>query len=76
VNPWPLAESASVRVADSSRASRAKNEKMAKDLRSVADMQAGGRYRVVGEATKQYVDTLCEETDRRRPKFTLIDWHR
>jgi hypothetical protein len=40
-----------------------------------ADMQSGGLYRFVGESTKQYVDTLCEEMDRRRIKFTPIDWH-
>jgi hypothetical protein len=31
-----------------------------------ADMQSGGRYRFVGESTKQYADTLREEMDRRR----------
>jgi hypothetical protein len=41
-----------------------------------ADMQSGGRYRFVGESTKQYADTLCEEMDRRRIEFTPIDWQR
>jgi hypothetical protein len=41
-----------------------------------ADMQAGGRYRFMGESVKQYADRLREEMDRRRLRFTLIDWHR
>jgi hypothetical protein len=41
-----------------------------------ADIQSGGRYRFIGESTKQYADTLREEMDRRRMKFTPIDWHR
>jgi hypothetical protein len=41
-----------------------------------ADMQSGGRYRFVGESTKQYADTLCEEMDRRRIEFAPIDWQR
>jgi hypothetical protein len=41
-----------------------------------ADMQSGERYRFVGESTRQYADTLREEMDRRRMKFTPIDWHR
>jgi hypothetical protein len=41
-----------------------------------ADMQAGGRYRFMGESVKQYADRLREEMDRRRLRFTPIDWHR
>jgi hypothetical protein len=41
-----------------------------------ADMQSGGRYRFIGESVKQYAETLREEMDRRRIKFTPIDWHR
>jgi hypothetical protein len=41
-----------------------------------ADMHSGGRYRFIGEATRQYADTLREEMERRRHKFTPIDWHR
>jgi hypothetical protein len=41
-----------------------------------ADMQSGKRYRFVGDSTKQYADTICKEMDRRRIKFTPIDWHR
>jgi hypothetical protein len=40
-----------------------------------ADMQSGGRYRFVGESTRQYADTLCEEMGRRRINFAPIDWH-
>jgi hypothetical protein len=40
-----------------------------------ADMQFGGRYRFAGESMKQYADTLREEMDRRRLKFTPIDWY-
>jgi hypothetical protein len=40
-----------------------------------ADMHSGGRYRFVGQSVKQYADTLREEMDRRRIKFTPIDWH-
>ena len=41
-----------------------------------ADMQAGGRYRFMGESVKQYADRLREEMDRRRLRFIPIDWHR
>ena len=41
-----------------------------------ADMKAGGRYRFMGESVKQYADRLREEMDRRRLRFTPIDWHR
>jgi hypothetical protein len=42
----------------------------------VADLQAGGRYRLMGDSAKQYADRLCEEMDRRWLHFTPIDWHR
>jgi hypothetical protein len=38
------------------------------------DMRAGGRYRFAGEGVKQYADKLREEMDRRRLRFTPIDW--
>jgi hypothetical protein len=41
-----------------------------------ADKQAGGRYRFVGDAAKQYADRLRNEMERRRLRFTPIDWHR
>jgi hypothetical protein len=40
-----------------------------------ADMQSGGRYRFAGESMKQYAGILREEMDRRRLKFTPIDWY-
>jgi hypothetical protein len=40
------------------------------------DMQAGGRYRLVGEGVKQYADKLREEMERRRLRYTPIDWNR
>ena len=42
----------------------------------VADMRAGGRYRLIGDSVKQYADRLGEEMDRRRLRFTPIDWQR
>jgi hypothetical protein len=42
----------------------------------VADMQAGGRYRLIGESVKRYADRLGEEMNRRRLRFTPIDWQR
>jgi site-specific DNA-adenine methylase len=41
-----------------------------------ADNQSGGRYRFVGESTKQYASKLREEMDRRRLRFIPIDWPR
>jgi hypothetical protein len=40
------------------------------------DMQAGGRYRLIGEGVKQYADKLRDEMDQRRLRFTPIDWQR
>ena len=42
----------------------------------VADIQAGGRYRLIGDSVKQYADRLGEEMGRRRLWFTPIDWQR
>ena len=42
----------------------------------VADIQAGGRYRLIGDSVKQYADRLGEEMGRRRLRFTPIDWQR
>jgi hypothetical protein len=39
------------------------------------DMQAGGRYRLISEGVKQYADKLREEMNRRRLRFTPIDWN-
>ena len=40
----------------------------------VADVRAGGRYRLIGDSVKQYADRLREEMDRRGLRFTPIDW--
>jgi hypothetical protein len=40
------------------------------------DVQLGSRYRLIGEGVKQYADKLREEMDRRRLRFTPIDWQR
>jgi hypothetical protein len=39
-----------------------------------ADMQAGGRYRFAGNGVRQYADQLREEMDRRRLRYSRIDW--
>ena len=41
-----------------------------------ADTNSGGRYRFVGELARQYAERLREEMDRRRLKFTPIEWDR
>jgi hypothetical protein len=41
-----------------------------------ADIKSGGRYRFIGESVKRYADRLGEEMDRRRLRFTPIDWQR
>jgi hypothetical protein len=41
-----------------------------------ADMRGGGRYRFVGETARQYAERLREEMDRRRLRFTPIEWDR
>jgi hypothetical protein len=41
-----------------------------------ADIKSGGSYRFIGESVKQYADSLGEEMDRRRLRFTPIDWQR
>jgi len=40
------------------------------------DQQSGYPHRFIGESVKQYADKLREEMDRRRLRFTPIDWHR
>ena len=42
----------------------------------VADIRAGGRYRLIGDSVKPYADRLREEMDRRGLRFTPIDWRR
>jgi len=41
-----------------------------------ADIKSGGTYRFIGESVKQYADRLGDEMDRRRLRFTPIDWQR
>jgi len=38
------------------------------------DMRSGGRYRFAGDGVKQYADQLREEMDRRRLRYSRIDW--
>jgi hypothetical protein len=40
------------------------------------DMRSGGRYRFAGDSVKLYADQLREEMERRRLRFTPIEWHR
>ena len=40
------------------------------------DNRSGGRYRLAGDGVKQYAERLREEMDRRRLRFTPIDWPR
>jgi hypothetical protein len=40
------------------------------------DKRVGSRYRLVGDGVKQYADRLREEIERRRLRFTPIDWDR
>jgi hypothetical protein len=40
------------------------------------DKRAGGRYRLAGDGVKQYADRLREEIERRRLRFTPINWDR
>ena len=41
-----------------------------------ADKWLGGRYRFLGDPAKQYAERLREELERRRLRFTPIDWPR
>ena len=39
-----------------------------------ADMNVGGKHRLLGETARQQAQRLRDELDRRRLKFTPIDW--
>jgi hypothetical protein len=39
-------------------------------------MRFGGRYRFAGDGVKQCADKIREEMDRRRLRFTPIEWPR
>jgi hypothetical protein len=41
-----------------------------------ADRLSGGRFRFAGDSAKQYADKLRDEMERRRLRFTPIDWPR
>jgi hypothetical protein len=40
----------------------------------VADRASGGRSRFVGDNVRAYADLLRSEMDRRKLKYTPIDW--
>jgi hypothetical protein len=40
------------------------------------DRLSGGRYRFVGDSAQRYADRLRGEMERRRLRFTPIDWPR
>jgi hypothetical protein len=39
-----------------------------------ADARTGSRHRLLGETARQQAERLCAEMDRRRLRFTPIDW--
>jgi hypothetical protein len=39
-----------------------------------ADRHAGNKHRLLGETAKHQAERLREELDRRRLRFTPIDW--
>jgi hypothetical protein len=41
-----------------------------------ADKKLAGQFRFMGQTAQQYAERIREEMDRRRLRFTLIDWHR
>ncbi|HLG82454.1 MAG TPA: hypothetical protein VKY22_15670 [Bradyrhizobium sp.] len=43
-------------------------------LQVSADVQAGGRYRLLGDPAKEQAQRLRDELERRRLRFTPIDW--
>jgi hypothetical protein len=40
------------------------------------DNMSNGRYRFAGDGMKQYANKLRDEMDRRRLRFTPIEWPR
>ena len=38
------------------------------------DKSAGGKYRFAGEGVKEYAEQLRNEMDRRRLRYSRIDW--
>jgi hypothetical protein len=45
------------------------------NVRRQVAMDAGSRYRIAGDGVRAYADKLREEMERRRMRFTPIDWH-
>lgn len=39
------------------------------------DRRSGGRYHFAGDGVRQYANKLREEFERRRLRFTPIDWN-
>jgi hypothetical protein len=39
-----------------------------------ADIELGSKYRLLGETAKHQAERLRDELDRRRLRFTPIDW--
>jgi hypothetical protein len=44
------------------------------NVRQQVALDAGSRYRFAGDGVRAYADKLREEMDRRRLRFTPIDW--
>jgi hypothetical protein len=57
--------------------SQMKNERLLafyENVRHQVALDAGSRYRYAGDGVRAYADKLREEMDRRRLRFTPIDW--
>jgi hypothetical protein len=39
-----------------------------------SDLQSDGRYRFAGDGVRQYAETLRDEMERWRLRFSPIDW--
>ena len=46
------------------------------NVREQVVLDAGSRYRLAGDGVRTYADKLREEMERRKLRFTPIDWHR
>jgi hypothetical protein len=44
------------------------------NVRQQVALDAGGRYRFAGENVRAYAEKLRKEMDKRRVRFTPIDW--
>ncbi|KRR12476.1 hypothetical protein CQ10_39695 [Bradyrhizobium valentinum] len=45
------------------------------NVREQVVLDAGSRYRFAGDGVRAYAGELREEMERRRLRFTPIDWH-